>query len=147
MTNSLNILQDNVPWYSQGLRFKCTECGKCCTGAPGYTWVSDAEIVDIASHLGLSLDEFGKKYLRLVNGKYALLEKPASYDCIFLKDKKCEIYQLRPMQCRTFPWWKQNLSSPEEWQEAAQYCEGISSEAPLVPLHDIQENLSINVLD
>lgn len=144
MSNPLNILSDNTPWYSQGLRFKCTECGQCCTGAPGYTWVSDAEIIAMASHFNLSLDDFGKKYLRLVNGKYALLEKTASYDCIFLKDKKCEIYQLRPLQCRTFPWWQQNLSSPEDWQEASQYCEGISSEAPLVPFDEIQEQLAKN---
>lgn len=145
MSHPLNILPDHTPWYSNGLRFKCTECGQCCTGAPGYTWVSDAEIIAIAHHLGLTLDEFGKKYLRLVNGRYALLEKPVSYDCIFLKDKKCQIYQLRPQQCRTFPWWQQNLTSPEAWEEAAQYCEGISAEAPLMSFAVIQEQLENEV--
>lgn len=144
MSHPLNVLSDEKPWYAEGLRFKCTECGQCCTGAPGYTWVSEDEIVAIAEHLGLSLDDFGKKYLRLVNGRYALLEKPSSYDCIFLKDKKCEIYQLRPKQCRTFPWWASNLSSPEEWQEAAQYCEGISVDAPIVPFDVIQEQLALD---
>lgn len=141
MPHPLNVLSNETPWYADGLRFKCTECGQCCTGAPGYTWVSDEEILAIADHLGLSLEEFGKKYLRYVNGNYALLEKAITYDCIFLKDKKCQIYHLRPKQCRTFPWWARNLSSPEEWQEVAQYCEGISHNAPLVPLAEIQEQL------
>lgn len=142
MSHPLNVLTDENPWFSQGLRFKCTECGQCCTGAPGYTWVSDNEIIAIANHLGLTLDEFGKKYLRMVNGNYALLERPTTYDCVFLKDKKCQIYQLRPKQCRTFPWWARNLSSAEEWQEVAQYCEGISIDAPVVPFEIIQEQLA-----
>ena len=28
----------------RGLRFECTQCGDCCTGAPGYVWVNKAEI-------------------------------------------------------------------------------------------------------
>ncbi len=142
MSNPLNVIADEKPWYADGLRFKCTECGQCCTGAPGYTWVSESEIVAIAAHLGLSLDEFGKKYLRLVNGHFALLEKPVTYDCIFLKDKKCQIYALRPKQCRTFPWWIRNLASKEEWEEVAQHCEGISPDAPLVSFDVIQEQVA-----
>lgn len=132
-------------WYSQGLQFKCTECGQCCTGAPGYVWVSEEEILTIAKHLEISIEEFGRRYLRSVNGRYALLEDPNNYDCVFLKNKKCEIYQVRPSQCRTFPWWRQNLSSPEAWQEAASYCEGISPQAPRVPLSTIQEELNKNI--
>lgn len=144
MSEPLKMIEEDSPWYSQGLRFKCTECGQCCTGAPGYVWVSDEEIQTISEHLGLTIKEFAKQFLRYVNGRYALLEKPASYDCIFLNDKKCQIYQVRPTQCRTFPWWAQNLSSPEDWQEAANYCEGISCDAPLVPLNVIQEELQKN---
>lgn len=147
MSNPLTVLPNQDPWYAQGLRFKCTECGQCCTGAPGYTWISDAEIAAIAEHLGLSLEDFGKKYLRLVNGDYALLEKPVTYDCIFLKDKKCEIYHLRPKQCRTFPWWAHNLSSLEEWENLSQFCEGISKEAPLVPFDVIEEQLALDSKD
>lgn len=128
------------PWYANGLNFKCTECGQCCTGAPGYTWVNEEEIVTIAQHLKLSIDEFSRKYLRIVDGRIALLER-ANYDCIFLKDKKCQIYSVRPKQCRTFPWWKQNLQSEEDWQNAAKICEGINPNAPLVQFNVIQKNL------
>lgn len=139
----LKMLKEDI-WYAEGLRFKCTECGQCCTGAPGYVWVSDEEIKTMANYLGLNTAEFGRKFLRYVDGRYALLEKPGSYDCIFLKDKKCELYQVRPTQCRTFPWWVQNLCSPEDWEEAAKYCEGISQNAPLVPFEVIQEQLNQN---
>ena len=39
-------------WYRGGLRFSCTQCGKCCSGAPGYVWVTKDEIEQIAAFLG-----------------------------------------------------------------------------------------------
>ncbi len=40
------------PWYQDGLRFTCTMCGKCCTGDPGYVWVTDEELAALAKFLG-----------------------------------------------------------------------------------------------
>ena len=147
--NVVNGITNEKPWYSAGLKFKCTECGQCCSGGPGYAWVTDEEITAIAQHLNLPLDKFERRYVRQVDDRKALLEypqieNPQNYDCVFLKDKKCQIYPVRPKQCRTFPWWPQNLKSEEDWREAAQRCEGISFEAPLVPFEKIQEQLAIH---
>ena len=38
----------NQPWYADGLSFTCTQCGNCCTGGPGYVWISDMEIDRLA---------------------------------------------------------------------------------------------------
>lgn len=140
--NKLNLLPSTL-WYAEGLHFECTGCGQCCTGSPGYIWVSEEEIEQIAAFLNLAIDEFARLYLRRVKGKFSLLEIPKSYDCIFLKDKKCSIYSVRPTQCRTYPWWPQLLESPEEWQKAARMCEGISLKAPIVPVSTIEELRSI----
>lgn len=140
MSNSLAVLKDEKPWFSDGLRFRCTECGNCCTGSPGYTWVSLDEILAIAERLLLSVDDFAKRYLRQVGEEYALLEHPVSFACVFLKDNKCQIYSVRPKQCRTFPWWKQNLVTQEDWLAAAKRCEGINHpEAPIVSCETILE--------
>jgi uncharacterized protein len=147
MSHSLNVINDGEPWYADGLRFKCTECGQCCTGSPGYTWVSVKEVEEISEHLKIPIADFARKYLRIVDGKIALLEDPVNYDCIFLRDKKCSIYAIRPKQCRTFPWWPKNLKSKADWQEAARYCEGISMDAPVVAVGIIQEQLSIQMGD
>lgn len=138
----LHVLPEE-PWYAEGLRFKCTECGRCCTGAPGYTWVNESEIHAIAAFLNISVETFCRRYLRQVGNRLALLEHPTHYDCVFLKDKKCQIYSVRPTQCRTFPWWKRNLKSKEDWEEAARFCEGIHSDAPLVPYETISEQLAL----
>lgn len=140
----LKVIQDDPPWYEKGLRFECTGCGQCCTGAPGYIWVNEQEIQQIAAFLNLTLEEFSRCYLRRVQGSFSLLELPKTYDCIFLKDKKCQIYQVRPTQCRTFPWWPQNLKSEKEWEEASRHCEGIHMEAPLVPLETIEQQCTIH---
>lgn len=107
------------------LCFECTACGKCCTGTPGYTWVSEKEIVEIASHLNLSLQDFADRYLRKIGEEWSLKEMPVTYDCIFLKNNKCSIYSHRPEQCRTYPFWPKFLRSKEDWEKAAQECEGI----------------------
>jgi Fe-S-cluster containining protein len=129
-------------WYDKGLSFKCTGCGQCCTGSPGYVWVSQEEMQAIADHLNLSLEDFCKKHVRKVGNRLALLERPKSYDCEFLQGNKCQIYSVRPKQCKTFPWWKENVSSPEAWEEAAKRCEGINHpEAPLISLKEIEKDL------
>jgi Fe-S-cluster containining protein len=108
-------------------------------------WLSEEEAIQMAKHLGISEKEFLKKYTRLVSGKLALLEKrkdAETYDCIFLKDKQCMIYPVRPKQCQTFPWWPENLSSKEAWEGLSSYCEGINhNQAPLISLKEIQKEL------
>jgi uncharacterized protein len=139
-----------LPWYKDGLRFKCTECGKCCSGKPafagfaGFVWVTKEEVLAMADFLNISPDLFKRKYIRSRDNRLALIDKktPAGdYDCIFLKDNKCQVYKARPKQCQTFPWWKENLNTEESWKIAAKECEGINSDSPLIPYSQIEQIL------
>jgi Fe-S-cluster containining protein len=118
----------SLPWYSDGLEFSCTECGGCCTGAPGAVWVSEEEVAALAAEKGCTVEGFRSEYIRPVDGKDSLTEvlTEKGYDCVFLEGgKRCTVYSARPTQCRTFPFWPRQLESPEAWQEAALDCEGI----------------------
>lgn len=139
----LKIIQENQPWYSKGLHFSCTGCGKCCTGEPGYVWVTEEEIENMAKFLNISVKDFIIRYVRRVQGKFALTENRKTFDCVFLKDKMCQVYDARPTQCRTYPWWPQNLKTEKDWEEAARYCEGIRTSAPLVPVETIEKQLAL----
>ena len=126
-------------WYHNGLHFRCTGCGECCTGSPGYVWITQQEAQDMADFLHLPLEVFLEQYTRKIEGRMSLNEHPVSYDCVFLKEKKCTVYPVRPQQCKTFPWWSDNLAAPYTWRETAQRCEGIDHpEAPLIPYEDIE---------
>ncbi len=116
---------DDRRWYRGGLHFECTQCGRCCTGAPGYVWVGEDEVRALASHLGLELDAFGRKYLRKVGRRYSLVEKP-NFDCVFY-DHGCTVYAARPAQCRTYPFWPENLQSESAWNEVGAECPGVGS--------------------
>jgi Fe-S-cluster containining protein len=135
----------SLPWYKDGLNFHCTQCGACCTGSPGYVWISDEEIHEMSAFLNITIEQFIKKYTRSIYGRRALLEHPKTYDCVFLKDKTCTLYTSRPMQCRTYPWWPEILASKEAWKEEASRCEGIEHpDSTEVPLEEIQRQLSLN---
>lgn len=111
-------------WYAEGLRFQCQKCGDCCTGQPGYVWVTPRESAGIAEFLGLSLEQFASKYLRKAGSHESLIELPDGR-CIFYADKACAIYSLRPTQCRTFPFWRSVVVSPEAWRRCGEQCPGI----------------------
>jgi hypothetical protein len=127
------------PWFAEGLKFQCTGCGKCCTGSPGYVFLSESDLNRLASHFHLSPQQFADQYTRQVEDQYALIDRPGSGDCVFLSQNKCTVYEARPVQCQTFPWWIHHLRDPEEWQEAAERCEGINHpDAPTIPSLEIQ---------
>src|SRR5687768_10427369 len=77
------------PWYADGLQFTCTQCGNCCTGGPGFVWLSTDEIVKLAAYLKITPEETVEQYCRKIDGKFSLTEvrnEAGSYDCVFLKD-------------------------------------------------------------
>lgn len=120
------------PWYAAGLAFECRQCGRCCAGpVEGYVWVSDPEITRIAAKLGIDVQEVRTRYVRKVGRRQSLKECSGNNDCIFLKadgssGRGCVIYDVRPMQCRTWPFWPSNLTSPEDWSLAQVRCRGIN---------------------
>lgn len=113
------------PWYHEGLRFECTQCGACCSGEPGYVWVEDSEIDAMADELELPFDTFQRRHVRLVGEAKSLIEYPNG-DCILLdpKTRKCTVYQSRPIQCRTWPFWDSNLEKRKNWKETCEVCPG-----------------------
>ena len=111
-------------WYADGIRFQCQRCGCCCGGEPGYVWVERPEIVRMSEHLGISVAEFRSRYLRRVGFRLSLIEKPNG-DCILLRDGRCTVYSVRPLQCRTFPFWEDALNDPEWFQRALRGCPGV----------------------
>ncbi|MDN3503995.1 MAG: YkgJ family cysteine cluster protein [Rhabdochlamydiaceae bacterium] len=121
----LKQIQNETPWYEKGLKFKCTQCGKCCTGEPGYVWLDQDDIERLCSHFGLERDVFLNRYAKKIGRRYSLLEDHNNYDCVLLKDNQCSAYNARPKQCKKFPWWESYITSQKAWDSAKEFCEGI----------------------
>lgn len=111
-------------FFDDGLRFECTGCGKCCTGASGTIFVNDREAGEIAQKLGMATEAFLGTYAYPYKGGHSIREKDNG-DCVFLNGKLCGIYEARPTQCRTFPFWPEILRAEKNWHATAKECEGI----------------------
>ena len=129
------------PWYNDGLKFRCTGCGTCCTGAPGAVWVTDDEIRRIAEHTGKTVGEVRLFHTRLVVGRTSLTEY-ANGDCTFFDGatRRCTIYEARPTQCRTWPFWPGYVETPEAWDSVRKDCPG-AGRGDFVPLDEITRQL------
>jgi len=117
-----------TPFYSRGLRFSCTRCSACCRGGPGYVFLSKRDISLLVDFLGLEFSAFFNKYCTLVDTglgmAVSLAEKPG-YDCVFLGEEGCSVYERRPLQCSTYPFWASVLETAESWRNEAAECPGI----------------------
>jgi uncharacterized protein len=130
------------PWYANGLAFHCTRCGHCCTGAPGFVWVNDEEVQDIAEYRGESVAETTALYTRLVGRRRSLREK-ANNDCVFWdREAGCTIYPVRPRQCRTWPFWESNVRTPAAWQETCNVCPG-AGQGELISAEEITRRIKV----
>jgi len=113
---------DAKAWYAKGLRFACTQCGNCCRNHGDYAFVylTPPEVASIAAWLGLSKPAFLARYASRKDGAVTLrTDSPA---CPFLgPDQRCTIYPVRPKQCATWPFWKENLERAV-WEEEVRAC-------------------------
>jgi Fe-S-cluster containining protein len=132
-----------IPWYLEGLRFQCLGCGRCCTGDPGYVWVENEEIAALAEALAMDCTEFEGAFVRSVGERRSLIEMPNG-DCAFFDGhtRRCRVYEARPLQCRTWPFWQSNVQSSRAWQEACRMCPG-SGQGAVVPWEMIKELVAV----
>ncbi len=131
------------PWFKDGLRFQCTQCGDCCTGAPGYVWVNQEEIEALAREVKLPVDEFEKRYVRKVGVRKSLRE----YDdgaCVFFdtEARKCTVYGARPRQCKTWPFWDSNVKTEKAWKQTCEVCPG-SGKGQMVSVEQILAQVAV----
>ncbi|MBZ5639289.1 MAG: YkgJ family cysteine cluster protein [Acidobacteriia bacterium] len=114
------------PWYAEGLRFACLpDCGKCCTrhGEYDFVYLDPDDVVRLAAHLHLDGESFLEKHAAEDDG-YVILRMDGP-SCPFLRGTACSVYEARPTQCRTFPFWRENVRSRTAWERLRDFCPGI----------------------
>ncbi|RKZ30310.1 YkgJ family cysteine cluster protein [bacterium] len=116
-----------MTFYENGLRFSCKRCGECCRLSEGYVWLSFEDEKAISDELCLDIEVFRRLYTEVVDKKVVLRSFPNG-DCIFYNPESgCRVYNSRPGQCSSFPFWPENLKDERSWRKVAELCPGIGS--------------------
>jgi Fe-S-cluster containining protein len=126
-----------------GVRFRCTDCGACCTGAPGRVRVSESEIQALAAAKEQDVEDFRKTWLRKEAGEWLVREQPNG-DCVLFEDGRCSVHEVKPTQCRLYPFWFRNVRSESAWERTCHDCPGIGEGDWISPeeiLQQVQEDL------
>lgn len=117
------------------MKFQCQEScgGKCCKkdfiSAGGFVFLTKADRDRLTRRLNKPLTDFaslGEFEHTSFSGKEAKAWFLNDNDqgCIFFKDGKCEVYEDRPIQCKTYPFWPENMD-PDAWKQVAEMCPGV----------------------
>ncbi len=119
----MNPLSQRPYFFDKGIRFSCLRCGVCCTGAPGIVRVGEEEPRAMAAYLNQPVAGLIATYLAAFEDGYRVLED-SDGRCLFFENG-CRVYPVRPVQCRTFPFWFKNLRSEAAWAATKKACPGI----------------------
>ena len=129
-------------WWSEGVRFTCQpDCGRCCDEPGGIVYLSRNDVERLAQHANLTVPEYLKKdCTTTLDGRYVLRSNQSDGICIYLdENKQCTIYEVRPQQCKAFPWWAENLRSQRSWKQVKASCPGLTAkDAILIRGEEIQ---------
>lgn len=118
----------------EGLRFECKQSGKCCAayGSEGYVILTESDLERMEKHLGKKKEEFaqigefqdtrGNRQMVVTRNWYL---KDSEKQCQFLRGRQCGVYEARPTQCRTFPFWHENFGSKTWKKEITDMCKGV----------------------
>lgn len=117
--------EENKSFYKDGIKFECQGSGRCCItrGKYGYVYVSFKDRKRLAAFLGISVAAFIATYAKKTDGRYHI--KNIDKDCLFHQENRCTVYVARPWQCRTWPFWPENMNRVVWEREVASYCPGV----------------------
>jgi Fe-S-cluster containining protein len=125
LQDSLSHMAARKTWWDQGVRFECQGSGRCCLsrGQYGYVYVTLEDRRALAKHHGIPTRAFTLKYCEKELGIWKL--KGFAKECAFLEGKQCGVYEARPTQCRTWPFWPETMSAKAWNREVAAFCPGV----------------------
>ena len=133
-----------IKFYENGLRFECQRCSACCRFDPGYVFLTEKDLKMLAAGKKMDQKAFREKYCRPVDiggfSRISLTEK-SNYDCVFWEESGCAVYESRPVQCRTYPFWISYLEDEADWKNLSDVCPGVGK-GDLISKEEIEKRIA-----
>ena len=79
----------------------------------------------LTAGLGMSTAQFTRRYCAKTDGHWHIRDAPGALECRFLSGKRCTVYDARPTQCRTWPFWPEVMHAKAWQREVAKFCPGV----------------------
>jgi Fe-S-cluster containining protein len=130
-------------FWEKGIRFECQGSGGCCVsrGEYGFVYLSLKDRQRFAQFFNITTTMFTQRYCTKTDGWFHLNE--FTNQCQFLKENRCTVYSARPNQCRTWPFWPENMNVKTWNKEIASYCPGVGK-GKLYTKEEIEEQLALD---
>ncbi len=125
----------NRPWWMNGVPFSCQpDCGKCCDEPGGIVYLRPEDAQIMANYHNMSVEDWLEKDChQTIDGRYILNSDPITQICIYLdENKKCIVYEARPAQCRSYPFWSENVRSDRSWKRTVSECPGLEADEAII---------------
>lgn len=114
--------------YPRNIRFRCLKCALCCgdtTKRVRHVLLSKIEAERIAEAIGKPTQEFATKIEGRAPYTYEMRKTMREGKCIFLNDKRCTIYPLRPLICRFYPFQLKITANGKHEFLRTRECQGV----------------------
>src|SRR5689334_6149623 len=110
----MGTLRDGIAM--KPVRFQCQSgCTRCCENK-GFVYLSEKDVTRIAEFLKMPQAEFEAKHVyRTAHQRRLRIRRGMS--CTFLTKEGCSIHEVKPVQCRAFPFWPELLENKREWSK------------------------------
>ena len=128
--------------YNEGIKFECQGSSNCCVSRDsyGFVYLSIKDIKKLANYTKLNIADFLKLYCDKTNGFKQLKEKNKNGNCLFLTNAKCSVYSARPTQCKTWPFWSENMNAKKWNKDISKFCPGVGK-GKLISKSEINRNI------
>lgn len=130
-------MSDPVSVARINFRFECQSgCVNCCA-RPGDVFLTAEDHSRIADYLSLGEAEFSDRYCAPEDEQGLRLSNPSQTSCHFLEESGCRIHEVKPLQCRTFPFWPETVGTRKAWKGLSGYCPGVGV-GQILPIESVR---------
>ncbi|HOJ49469.1 MAG TPA: YkgJ family cysteine cluster protein [Spirochaetota bacterium] len=146
INNIFNKLSEEF-YIPDNFSFDCQNCGNCCRKDTGFVLLLEKDILRICEKINISKKEFIEKYTKRDDIFLSLKEKD-NLDCIFWDEttyfKGCKIYEIKPYQCTSYPYWVSVFKNRERFEKTIKNCPGFFKGNKILKKEDILEKIYLD---